>query len=204
MGEYEPEDSRDVTLKPGHEPGGIKRTGPQEDEARRTASGEPDHAPRDQQKHPPVRKGDMMDQAKQQSAQSQSQGSQSQSQSQGQSQGPSSAAQDGEPRPQASAGLNNDIETGPLAGNQPQAKDNHVGAAKPTYDQYEVNSPTNMHQDAADEDRRRAQAAAQNDSSLDKGLGRDRSADASDRIEEDEEERGYGGATEERVEKLKE
>ncbi|QZH75931.1 MAG: hypothetical protein JY451_04960 [Erythrobacter sp.] len=37
MGEYEPDDSRKVTLEPGHEPGGIKRTGPQEDGARRVA-----------------------------------------------------------------------------------------------------------------------------------------------------------------------
>lgn len=34
MGEYEPDDSRDVTLRPGHEPGGIKRTGPREGETR--------------------------------------------------------------------------------------------------------------------------------------------------------------------------
>lgn len=34
MGEYEPDDSRDVTLKPGHEPGGIQRTGPREGETR--------------------------------------------------------------------------------------------------------------------------------------------------------------------------
>ena len=30
MGEYEPDDSRNVTLKPGHEPGGIQRTDPRE------------------------------------------------------------------------------------------------------------------------------------------------------------------------------
>ncbi|MFB0612202.1 hypothetical protein [Aurantiacibacter poecillastricola] len=37
MGEYEPRDSRNVTLKQGHEPGSAKRTGPQEDEARAEA-----------------------------------------------------------------------------------------------------------------------------------------------------------------------
>ena len=37
MGEYEPEDSRNVTLKPGKEPGGIKRTGPLEDDVRKQA-----------------------------------------------------------------------------------------------------------------------------------------------------------------------
>ncbi len=34
MGQYEPDDSRDVTLRPGHEPGGIERTGPREGESR--------------------------------------------------------------------------------------------------------------------------------------------------------------------------
>lgn len=34
MGQYEPNDSRDVTLTDGHEPGGIKRTGPREGETR--------------------------------------------------------------------------------------------------------------------------------------------------------------------------
>ena len=34
MGQYEPNDSRDVTLTDGHEPGGIKRTGPREAETR--------------------------------------------------------------------------------------------------------------------------------------------------------------------------
>lgn len=34
MGEYEPDDSRNVTLKPGPEPGGIERTGPREHETR--------------------------------------------------------------------------------------------------------------------------------------------------------------------------
>lgn len=37
MGQYEPDDSRNVTLKQGHEPGSAKRTGPREDEARAKA-----------------------------------------------------------------------------------------------------------------------------------------------------------------------
>ena len=37
MGEYEPRDSRNVTLKKGDEPGDIERTGPKEDEVRREA-----------------------------------------------------------------------------------------------------------------------------------------------------------------------
>jgi len=40
MGEYEPDDSRDVTLSPHRAPGEPPRTGPREDEARaRAASG---------------------------------------------------------------------------------------------------------------------------------------------------------------------
>ena len=37
MGEYEPEDSRDVTLSDHQAPGEPPRTGPREDEARRQA-----------------------------------------------------------------------------------------------------------------------------------------------------------------------
>ena len=34
MGQYEPNDSRDVTLNKGHEPFGLERTGPREGETR--------------------------------------------------------------------------------------------------------------------------------------------------------------------------
>ena len=37
MGEYEPDDSRDVTLSPHRAPGEPPRTGPREDEARASA-----------------------------------------------------------------------------------------------------------------------------------------------------------------------
>lgn len=40
MGQYEPRDSRDVTLNDGHEPGGIKRTGPREGETRQSEQDE--------------------------------------------------------------------------------------------------------------------------------------------------------------------
>lgn len=40
MGQYEPSDSRDVTLTDGHEPGGIKRTGPREGETRQSEQDE--------------------------------------------------------------------------------------------------------------------------------------------------------------------
>lgn len=42
MGEYEPDDSRNVTLKPGPEPGGIERTGPREHETRPGDKGKPE------------------------------------------------------------------------------------------------------------------------------------------------------------------
>lgn len=57
--------------------------------------------------------------------------------------------------------LHNDITEGPLAGDQPQAIDNPVGDPRPVYDQYEVNSPQNMHQDRIDRERRQ-QAEAHN------------------------------------------
>ncbi len=40
MGQYEPNDSRDVTLRQGDEPGGIERTGPREGETRQREQGE--------------------------------------------------------------------------------------------------------------------------------------------------------------------
>ena len=41
MGEYEPNDSRDVTQKPSHVPGEPPRTGPREDAARDKARRDP-------------------------------------------------------------------------------------------------------------------------------------------------------------------
>lgn len=49
MGQYEPDDSRNVTLKDGHEPGGLKRTGPREDEVRRQAEQSQSQSGRSQQ-----------------------------------------------------------------------------------------------------------------------------------------------------------
>lgn len=117
MGEYEPDDSRNVTQKKGPEPGGLERTGPREDEARAKAQ-------RENKKRPDS--GKRMPEPQQRQAQSQSQ---SQSQSQGGSRRDMNATQ-----PEGS----------PLAGNQPQAKDNAAGAAEPTYDQYELNQPSNL------------------------------------------------------------
>lgn len=45
MGEYEPDDSRDVTLSNATAPGEPERTGPREDEARRTAEEQRKHLP---------------------------------------------------------------------------------------------------------------------------------------------------------------
>ena len=47
MGEYEPDDSRDVTLSPHRAPGEPPRTGPREDEAR--ASARPKEPPKEHQ-----------------------------------------------------------------------------------------------------------------------------------------------------------
>lgn len=44
---------------------------------------------------------------------------------------------------------------------QPEAIGSPAGAARPNYDQYELNSPENMHRDEAEEAKRRQQAGAQ-------------------------------------------
>ena len=186
MGEYEPDDSRDVTLKPGHEPGGIERTGPKEDEVRKDAQ------KRDQQTNPRVMKADQMRQQQQQGIQMQSQGSQSKT-------GKEQAELEDEARDL------NASPDGPLAGNQPQSGNSEGGEARPVWDQYEVNSPSAMQQPqqvGADQQREQAaaqkeQSGAQNDErsgSGEKGLGYgaedgEEMADAPDVTK-----RGYGDA----------
>ena len=187
MGEYEPEDSRDVTLNPSTTPGEPPRTGPREGESRERNE---KPVPRDQQPDPTVRQGEQVQQPQQK-------GVQMQSQSQSQSQSGTAPKQSASESTGKGDGLNSDIESGPLAGDQPQAIDNPVGDARPNYDQYELNSPETMHQDADEEARRRAQAEGQNDSSLANGLGYTTSAQ-----QRREEERGYGADGEERLEKL--
>ena len=193
MGEYEPDDSRDVTLKPGHEPGGIERTGPKEDEVRKEAE------KRDQQKNPRVTKGDQMRQQQQQGVQTQSQGSQSQPQ------GAQSQTEKEQAELENEARDLNASPDGPMAGNQPQAGNTEGGEARPVYDQYEVNSPSAMQQpQQVGADQQREQAAAQKDQSgaendersgsSEKGLGYgaedgEEMADAPDVTK-----RGYGDA----------
>lgn len=89
MGQYEPDDSRDVTLTDGHEPGGIKRTGPREDEARREAEKKKKDG------------GKPLPQQQQQGQQSQNQSSDS-GQKQSQGGNPENALDDppGDPRPE--------------------------------------------------------------------------------------------------------
>ena len=131
MGEYEPKDSRNVTLKPGHEPGGIERTGPKEAEARRKADEKLPDPKTGNLREPgnegvPNSKATHLDEPQQR--QRQSQDGQSQSQSQQRE-------------------LNNQQPEGsPLSGNQPQAIDAPSGGARPEYDQYETNQPSNLHQ----------------------------------------------------------
>ena len=219
MGEYEPDDSRDVTLTDGHAPGEPPRTGPREDDARRKAQHDAgkDAEDKDRQPPAPARKGIAMQQPQQKVAQSQSQ---SQTSSEGKDTtdepapgsreaGVAQAAREanideGDPGHPANrrvpgygepdSELNADIEDGPLAGDQPQAIDNVPGGARPEYDQYEVNSPENMHQDRKRDDRQREQAGRQNDSSLSKGLGMPRAE------QEAAEARGYGTQGDERSE----
>lgn len=151
MGEYEPDDSRKVTLTPGGAPGEPPRTGPREAGARRQADDKPDDQTDDQAhgRREPGQSG-RMDQPRQQAAQSQNQrgGGQSQQQSQpgSGSENASKATAPGDPdrqEMQAEPG-------GPLAGDQPQAIDNPAGAARPSYDQYELNHPQNMHRQSAE------------------------------------------------------
>lgn len=181
MGEYEPKDSRNVTQKPGNVPGEPPRTGPREDQSRDEArekareddakKDDPREAgPREQQRILRPQRGKMIDQVQQQGRQFQSQGKSVPQTAGGPSSHPSTEEQ---ARSEASPGrLNEDIEDGPLAGDQPQAIDNRPGDPRPTYDQYETNSPQNMHQERqANEAELKRQAEAQNDSSLDKGLG---------------------------------
>ena len=49
MGQYEPRDSRDVTLNRGHEPGGLERTGPREHETRQQEQRDERRERRDQE-----------------------------------------------------------------------------------------------------------------------------------------------------------
>ena len=67
MGEYEPKDSRDVTLKPGTEAGGLERTGPREEKARQQAERGDDGKtpPRDHQPEQAVPQQGRIDQAQQ-------------------------------------------------------------------------------------------------------------------------------------------
>ncbi len=118
MGEYEPHDSRNVTLKQGDEPGGLKRTGPREDQARSKGE-QAEREEKDDNTTDKHNKGKPMPEQQQRQKQSQSQ-------SQGRALHPE--------HPEDSA----------LAGNQKQAIDNPVGAAEPQYDQYELNQPSNL------------------------------------------------------------
>lgn len=79
MGEYEPEDSRNVTQKPGHVPGEPPRTGPREDQAREKArrdsedeNREPRRSsaqPQQQQPFSRVQQGEMLRQTQQRGVQ---------------------------------------------------------------------------------------------------------------------------------------
>lgn len=199
MGEYEPEDSRDVTLTDGHAPGEPPRTGPREGETRRKpAKSAP---PRMQQPDVMATSGQKIDGVQQKGIQMRGQ-SQKQSQTQSQKQDSAPASQGSAPQADArradtpqSGEMNNDIEEGPLAGDQPQGIDNTPGSARPEYDQYELNSPQNMHHDRARDEAQKRQAEGQSDTALKESGSFEDDA-------EDVDERGYGDAAEDRLDKL--
>ncbi len=176
MGEYEPDDSRKVTLTDNRAPGEPPRTGPREDGVRKVAQAR----------------------AGQDVQQSQSQGGQSQSQSQSPfrdqaaghgsqagaaAEGQSWRAQPADPDQQAMQSEPG----GPLAGNQRQAADEPTGASELSHDQYEVNQPQSMHRPSSEGDRLvREQAARQGEDIQGFGYGADSEemADAPDASED--------------------
>ncbi len=200
MGEYEPDDSRKVTLNPGDTPGEPPRTGPREDEARARAE-DAEHKDRKpaatNEAVPAPRDGKRLPQQQQKAQQSQSQNGQSQSQ--GTEKKPGGTREINSKQPEGS----------PLAGNQPQGASGTPGDPRPHYDQYEVNQPSNIgHNDSAaprqqaggtiadaapeqapdistpaeqeqpgDTDRRRAQAEQQSDGKAQTGYGNSRNED---------------------------
>jgi len=213
MGEYEPNDSRKVTLEEGNVPGEPPRTGPREDEARRKAKQDED--------------GKAMPQPQQRAAQSQQQSGQSQSQSQSGATRPVQEQPEaglwGEDAPRMARSFTpgepgnpdtQDMQSepgGPLAGNQKQAIDNPAGSATPEDDQYEVNQPQNMHQQDADHERRVREQASSQEADRGFGYGVDGDAEMQDAPDASEhetreahegteareaEERGYGGGSE--------
>jgi hypothetical protein len=174
MGEYEPDDSRKVTLTDNRAPGEPPRTGPREDEARRAAQSGQD----------PVSRPAQQGQAQAQGGQSQSQ-SQSQGAAQGQSREPAASgaapqswrSEPGNPDRQAMQGQPD----GALSGDQPQAIDAPTGSARPADDQYEVNQPRNMHRaEHADERKIREQATIQGEDIQGFGYGADDEAEMAD------------------------
>ena len=198
MGEYEPDDSRKVTLNPGDTPGEPPRTGPREGEARARAEDKDKKPVATNEAVPVDRDGKRLPQQQQKAQQSQSQDGQSQSQG------------NSEKKPGRTRDMNSEQPEGsPLAGNQPQGASGTPGDPSPHYDQYEVNQPSNIgHNDSAaprqqaggtiadaapeqagdlsapadqqqpgDTDRQRAQAEQQSDGKAQTGYGNSRDED---------------------------
>lgn len=194
MGEYEPDDSRDVTLKPNNVPGEPTPTGPREDEAREKAQ------PTKTQPH------------QQQQAQSQSMGGMSQSQG-GQSQGGEPVASKGD-QPHAPGASRVKAETfeekivetvdpepwgapatPPSAPDPNRESDTGIGDA--SYDSY---ADTLSEQAPAGSDARRQQAAEQGDAGdVPAPAETDEDAEA---VEEDSDGRGYGDSGQARLDVL--
>jgi len=187
MGEYEPEDSRKVTLTDNRAPGEPPRTGPREDEARRKAAAAK------------AQKGTPMDEPQQKAQQqSQRQGGQSQSQSQS-AFAPvveREAAPAAPPRaPAPSPGLGERHEWAaqpsvPFAADSPQPVRWTVAAEAPDHGDDAPGKPQNMQQPGSADDRKfREQAAMQVEDIRGFGYGADgeeEMADAPDASEEEE------------------
>jgi len=208
MGEYEPDDSRNITQKKGNVPGEPPRTGPREDEARRKAE------PLPGKKQP----------SQQQQAQSQSQGSGGMSQSMGgmsQSFGTPAGQSAGQPaeqppapgasRVQAETFEEKAVET--VDADQPVAPPPHqpdrdrqsetgIGATgSPTFDTAldSYAAELAVEQSPSNDDERRRQASEQGDA---KGYGYDADEERPEATG-DLGERGYGDSGEERLAVLK-
>lgn len=209
MGEYEPNDSRKITLSNDTAPGEPPRTGPREGETRAEGEKGVRAAPRLNLNGEPVDENGRVQPARDpQASQSQWQGGQTQSlgglsQSQGSFGGPleqPAASHGANTRPEQPGNADSGTSAGWAADFAPEQSEAASG--------HSAQQPQNMQQaDAADERTRRQQAAGQGSPDAQQGLGYGAQdgkemGDAPD--VSDPSQRGYGGGGEERLRKLEE
>lgn len=207
MGEYEPDDSRNVTLKPNNVPGEPTPTGPREDEARKQAQSDKTDATKTQPHQ--------QQQAQSQSSDgmSQSMGGMSQSIGKPQPNTVTGASREEQPRAPGAARVKADTfeqkdvqvvdpapwgaeATPPSTPDPNRESDTGIGAA--SYDSY---ADTLSEQGGGDDDAVRRQAAEQGDAGDVPALAEpDEDAEAT---EKDSASRGYGDSGEERLDILR-